>query len=67
MTRCDHCEAEVDEALRWKTFADGTRHIEARCLYCRKFLRWAPQTPENVAAAKPECVPATGDLFAEAD
>jgi len=60
---CPHCEATVPEDLRWKTFANGTRHIESRCLYCRAFLRWAMQTPEAVAAAKPELRPATGDLF----
>jgi hypothetical protein len=27
----------------WRTFQDGTRHIEMRCAACNRFQKWLPQ------------------------
>ena len=40
--------------FRWKTFANGTRHIERRCGECGLFLEYAVQTPERIAETLPE-------------
>jgi hypothetical protein len=42
---------ETEPLLRWRAFADGTRHLEARCPSCGGFVGWAPQTPANVETA----------------
>ena len=37
--------------LRWRDHANGTKHIEARCARCGRFMLWLPQTPEAAAEA----------------
>ena len=32
----------------WRTFKDGTRHIEVRCTRCNAFLGWKKQTQAAV-------------------
>jgi hypothetical protein len=41
----------VTPRVRWRSFKDGTRHIEVRCDRCGEFLRWAEQIPHWVALA----------------
>lgn len=36
---CSKC-GPITPQLGEKTFKDGTRHIEAKCPTCRKFLKW---------------------------
>ena len=37
---------------RWKTFRDGTRHIEEVCNGCGIWQRWVPQTHPSGAPTK---------------
>lgn len=41
----------TDLASAWQTFANGTRHIRVSCVPCGAYVRYAPQTPANVARA----------------
>jgi len=50
--RCVFCEGGA--ATRWRTFADGTRHIEALCPKCGAHLGFVEQTQEAVEAAAQE-------------
>jgi hypothetical protein len=50
---CRRCGSRC-VSLRWKRFADGTRHIEEKCLTCLRWRGWARQTPEAVAKAQSE-------------
>lgn len=45
----EHCGREP--VYLWRTFANGTRHIEARCPACKRFLGFAEQTPAAVLKA----------------
>lgn len=47
---CDRCGA-TDFTVRWQTFANGTRHIRVNCGRCGAYVRYAPQTTENIARA----------------
>lgn len=47
---CARC-GQDDLTLRWQTFANGTRHIRVDCRHCGAYVRYAPQTAENVARA----------------
>lgn len=49
---CRHCDHVLPPAT-WRTFRGGTRHLEVVCPECGK-VNFLPQTPQNVAAAKPE-------------
>jgi hypothetical protein len=49
-SRCAKCGGD-ELAVRWQTFANGTRHVRATCLGCGAFVRWEPQTPVVVAEA----------------
>lgn len=48
---CRKCGTRI--LPRWRTFANRTRHIEARCpnVSCKCFLGWLPQTTENALEA----------------
>ena len=48
--RCPRCGGS-DLAFAWQTFANGTRHIRVSCTPCGAYVRYAPQTPANVARA----------------
>jgi hypothetical protein len=39
---CPHCGA-AEFTTRWRTFADGTRHVQADCARCKRFVRWMKQ------------------------
>ena len=47
---CSHCGSAA-AAYRWQTFANGTRHIRVNCGRCGAYVRYAPQTTENIARA----------------
>ena len=47
---CDRCGG-TDFTVRWQTFANGTRHIRVNCGRCGAYVRYAPQTTENIARA----------------
>lgn len=47
---CSRCGATGFD-FRWQTFANGTRHIRVDCRRCGAYVRYAPQTAENVALA----------------
>lgn len=48
--RCPRCGG-IDLTFAWQTFANGTRHIRVSCVPCGAYVRYAPQTPANVARA----------------
>ncbi|OWK34358.1 hypothetical protein FRUB_10329 [Fimbriiglobus ruber] len=52
-TKCNNREGDQTE-MRKQTFRDGTVHLSVRCLDCRCAVGYAPNTPENLAAALPE-------------
>jgi hypothetical protein len=42
------CSCGCDSfSYTWRTFDNGTRHIEQRCSACGVFVRWAPQRHPN--------------------
>ncbi len=47
------CPSCVTDEVRyeWEYIAAGRRQIRAECAACRRFLHWAPQTPEIMAKA----------------
>lgn len=47
---CRRCDATAF-GFRWQTFANGTRHIRVNCGRCGAYVRYAPQTAENIARA----------------
>jgi hypothetical protein len=47
---CYRCGGR-DVALSWQQLANGARRIRAECRWCRGFVKFMPETPENVAAA----------------
>lgn len=47
---CSRCAA-TDFSFRWQTFANGTRHIRVNCGRCGTYVRYVPQTAENLARA----------------
>jgi hypothetical protein len=47
---CPKC-GPVDPYLRWKTLVDGRLAIEASCPSCKRWLKWAAQTLDNVEQA----------------
>lgn len=53
MRPCPKCGG-TEAALSWFTMGNGTRHIREECAACGKWISWAPQTVENIRAAKPE-------------
>lgn len=48
--RCSRCGGD-DLIIQWQTFSNGTRHIRVDCRRCGAYVRYAPQTAENVALA----------------
>jgi hypothetical protein len=38
--------------IRWQKFQTGHRHLRQECGNCGAFLRYAPQTSENLEAAE---------------
>jgi hypothetical protein len=52
----EHCTAHpgVPPCLQWQSCAGGVRHIRVFCPRCKRFLKFALQTPDNMAAAEPE-------------
>ncbi len=61
---CESCGRHVSKArciLKWRTFDDGTRHIERRCP-SGHYLDWAPQSDENIRLADAYIDP-QGSLF----
>ncbi|MCE9562878.1 MAG: DUF3820 family protein [Planctomycetes bacterium] len=47
---CGKCGGN-EQRLRWKTIAGGNRVIRAECANCNAYIRFARQTPANVAEA----------------
>jgi uncharacterized protein (TIGR02996 family) len=39
---CKEC-GRREVTIRWKVFADGTRHLREDCAVCEVFRRWVPQ------------------------
>lgn len=37
--------------LSWQVFSDGRKHIAAHCRTCLRWIRWMPQTFENMVKA----------------
>lgn len=57
---CPAC-GPVRPAVAWKPWASGLgRHLEATCPTCRRYLKYLPQTPENVALVPPAPPPSPG-------
>jgi hypothetical protein len=52
--KCRRCGETSPPKLSWQPFVDGTRHIRVTCGGCGRFIRYAAQTPEVVAAAHAE-------------
>ena len=48
--RCPRCGG-TDLTFRWQTLANATRHIRVNCGRCGAYVRYAPQTTENIARA----------------
>jgi hypothetical protein len=48
--KCDRCHSR-DIALSWQQLANGAKRIRAECRHCHGFIKFMPETPENVAAA----------------
>jgi hypothetical protein len=47
---CDRCHSR-DVALSWQQVSNGGKRIRAECRRCGRFVKFLPETPENVAAA----------------
>jgi hypothetical protein len=47
---CQFCSA-MDLHFRWQRFVNGNWHLRAKCLFCGKFLGYAPQTAEFLKQA----------------
>lgn len=47
---CPYCK-EFGFSYRWRT-SGHSRQIEVRCGHCQRFIKWAPQTSSNIAAAQ---------------
>lgn len=50
---CQAC-GWTEARLQWQTFANGTRHIRAECRRCGRYIRFVPQTQDNVQRADRE-------------
>ena len=47
MPRCKECQIDVEPVLCWQECKDGKR-IREDCPVCGKYIRWAPQTVQNI-------------------
>jgi len=46
---CRRCGLETFPRVEWQEFAGGKRHLRASCAACGGYIKFLPQTPENVA------------------
>jgi hypothetical protein len=53
---CDRCHSR-DIALSWQQLANGAKPIRAECRHCHGFIKFMPETPENVGAANAAASP----------
>ncbi len=63
MLMCSACGVDVAPRVSWQQIAGGRRHIRAECPRCGGYLKFLPQTPENVALADAPRVSSGPGLF----
>ena len=47
--KCQRCDTGEHLAFRWQHFGNGTKHIRVDCTQCGQYVKFAPQTEENLA------------------
>ena len=48
---CHHCGVIEEPDLGWQVFGNGTTHLRAECRACGRYIKYVPQTPENLSLA----------------
>lgn len=48
LMRCKRCKRDRPMDVKWRRFANGTRHLEAKCHSCGKHVAFLPQVESNL-------------------
>lgn len=56
---CPRCDFTASPTVTWRTFSNGTPHLEARCRRCTAFIKFLPQQ-ERWICMVPSFIETTG-------